>query len=188
MKEDLLVKIIIQHNTTSWSRWKNWFHWYFILSKSWIILFLEILEGEKYGKDRCNSTSSSKGDLLTTWGLNVLWTTICASCGDCLILVAAGHLYCISHSHLPTAVAQQIFPLLNLLSQSTPSTTHGSALTAAGPFWSSWSSDLTWGSAELCSQEPSLQHPPLPKPCHVSPIQEPDGLCGLVSFLFAITT
>lgn len=48
-----------------------------------------------------------------------------------------------SHIHCCT-----VFPFLNLLSQSTSSIAHASALSAEDPFWSSWNcSNLTQGSA-----------------------------------------
>jgi len=61
---------------------------------------------------------------------------------------------------LSAAVAQQFFPSFSLLSQSTPTVAHGSALAAEGPLWSSRAvSALSWGSAGFCSQRPQLQSP-----------------------------
>lgn len=70
---------------------------------------------------------------------------------------------------------QQFAHLLNLLSQSIHSITHGSALAAAvGPFGAAGAgSDLIYGTAGLSSQRPPLCEVvnPLPNPCHVSLIQ-----------------
>ena len=64
----------------------------------------------------------------------------------------------------PSCCCIAVFHFLNLLSQSTTSITHGSALAAAGPFWRSWSSALTRGSAHR-------GHPCMPKLYDVNPVQ-----------------
>jgi len=44
----------------------------------------------------------------------------------------------------PNCCCRKFSPSLHLLSQSTHSNTHGSALAAAGPFWSNWSWHQLW--------------------------------------------
>ena len=53
-------------------------------------------------------------------------------------LVHTGLFSHVSGPSLPAAVAQHCSPPFHLLSQSTPSTIHGSALAEVGPYWSSW--------------------------------------------------
>ena len=78
----------------------------------------------------------------------------------------------ISHSSLPAAVAQLLFPSLNVLSQSTSSTAHGSGLACSRSLLElgGFGSHLSWGSCwallAVCSRRPVL-----PNPCHVSPMQ-----------------
>jgi len=85
---------------------------------------------------------------------------------------------CFSLSHFsllsPSCCCTAVLPFLNLLTL-----THSALLTAQ--LWQQQAlfgagSDLTWGSAGLCSQRP----PQLPKPCHKSPMRSRS--CLRVSF------
>ena len=78
-----------------------------------------------------------------------------------------------SHSSLPAAVAQQVLTLLEyVIPEMLPLSLIGSVWPAAAPSWSQLELPLSYmrEASDIFSQKP-LQSSPLPKPCHVNPIQ-----------------